>query len=227
MPLVGRGRELSKLEAAMTSRSPALIEGAPGLGKTRLLFELQRRLTNTNAVYIRFSQPLHSFLLDLGQRLSINSESGSSVALRGAIWKTLESKPRLILVDDIANAGAAFFRFFERIQVAKDNVIIGSARQLYVTGALQSVFWNPQMRVRLHPLNKLDADTLVASAIKNFLEDCAIAPDFAARVVQAARGNPGRIVDLCIRATDKTYWDHQERIRFGALLMDSVAGSLP
>lgn len=76
-------------------------------------------------------------------------------------------------------------------------------------------------------MRSTNTDTLVASAINNFLEGCVIAPDFAVRIARAARGNPGRIVDLCIRATNKTYWDRQERIRFGALLMDSLAGSLP
>lgn len=156
MPLLGRGRELSNLEAAVTSRSPAVIEGAPGLGKTRLLLELNRRLANagSNAVYVRFTQPLHSFLLDFANRLSINTQSASSVALRGAIWTALESHPRVILLDDIANAGPASFRFFERVQPAKGNVIIGSAIQLYGAGALQRLFWNPQMRLRLHALNK-------------------------------------------------------------------------
>lgn len=34
LPLVGRSRELSELQATVRSRSPALIEAAPDLGKT-------------------------------------------------------------------------------------------------------------------------------------------------------------------------------------------------
>src|SRR5579863_10370104 len=49
MPLLGRSRELSKLEAAVASSSPALIEGSTGLGKTRLLLELGRVHTKRKA----------------------------------------------------------------------------------------------------------------------------------------------------------------------------------
>ncbi len=229
IPLLGRSRELSKLQAAVASGSPALIEGSPGHGKTRLLLELKQSLSviNVDALYIPFSPPLHAFLLDFANKLFLDTGTESSIALRGAIWKALESNPRVLLLDDVGNAGPMFFRFFDRIQAVKGNVLVGTALQLQATGALHRVFWNPQMNVTLHALNKQDAERLIESAIKTFLEGCSIAPDFAARIAQAARGNPGRIVDLCIRATDKAYWDKQERIRFGALLMDSVAGSLP
>jgi len=228
IPLVGRSRELGKLEAAVASGSPALVEGSSGLGKTRLLLELKRKLSNANThpVYARFSQPLHAFLLDLANKLSVNTGSGSSIALRGAIWNALESSPRVILLDDIANAGPMCFRFFERIYAAKGNVIIGGARQLLGMGALQRVFWNPHTMVRLHPLNQHDTGRLIESAMKTFLGGSSLAPDFADRIAQVARGNPGRLVDLCIRATDQAYWDHQKGLRFGALVMDSVAGSL-
>ena len=121
LPLLGRNRELSRLEAAVTSGSPALVQGPPGIGKTRLLLELQRRLSSfsTDAVYIRFSQPLHAFLVDLAHRLSVNVGSGSSIAFRRAIWKALESNPRVMLLDDVSNAGPLFYRFLERIRGRK------------------------------------------------------------------------------------------------------------
>ena len=229
MPLLGRNRELSKLEAAVGSNSPALIEGSPGLGKTRLLLELRRRLSNGNesALYVRFTQPLHAFLVNFAEALSRSSADASSVALRGTIWGALESNPRVILVDNIADAGPLYYRFFERIHAAKGNVLVGSTCQIHRLGSLQRVFWNPQTIVRLNPLNKQDAIALVASAIRTFLPHSRISPEFASRVAQAARGNPGRIVDICVRATNSAYWDSEARIRFEALLMDSLAGSLP
>lgn len=229
LPLLSRDRELSKLEAAVRSCTPTLIEGSPGLGKTRLLLELSRRFSHGNAasVYVRFSQPLHSFLVDLAKALSLESGRASSVTLRGAIWKEFESRPRVLLLDDIGNAGPLFHRFFERIQAIQGSVLIGSACEAHGIGVLQRAFWNPQTTLRLHPLNKQDADHLISAAVQTFLHDCPIPSDFAHRIAQAARGNPGRIVDMCLRATNKAYWDREERIRFGALLMDSVAGSLP
>jgi hypothetical protein len=229
LPLLARDRELSKLEVAVTSCTPALVQGSPGLGKTRLLLELGRRLSNGNAgaVYVRFSQPLHTFLVDLAGALAVSTGSASSIALRGAIWRTLELKPQVIVLDDIRNAGPLFYRFFERIQATTGSVLIGAACEAHGIGSLQRLFWNPQTTLRLHALKKQDADNLISAAIRTFLHDCPISPDFARQVAQAARGNPVRIVDMCIRATDKAYWNRQERIRFGALLIDSLAGSLP
>jgi hypothetical protein len=79
----------------------------------------------------------------------------------------------------------------------------------------------------LQPLSKRDTGTLVQCAISAFLADRSISSDFALRVAQVARGNPGRIVEMCIRAADPAYRANDDHIRFVALVMDSLTGLIP
>jgi DNA polymerase III delta prime subunit len=226
LPLVGRDREMSKLVNMAATKSPALIYGPPGLGKTRLLLEVARKLSaeGADAAYVRFQQPLHTFLLNLADQLRLNCANASSIALRGALWRAFESRPRVILLDDIAEATPPFYRFLERVAATKGNTIIGAANHAYAAGALKRMFWNQQSTVALHNLSRRDADALVESAVAAFLSGGSVSADFAPRVARAARGNPGRIVEMCIRAADPAYQAEGDHIRFGALVMDSLTG---
>ena len=219
---------MSKLLGLLSAKTPALICGPPGFGKTRLLLELHRKLTadGVEAVYIRFMEPLHAFLLEIAGRLFLPSEHASSVALRGALWKSFESKPHVILLDDISEATLSYYRLFERILLAKGNTIVGTAVHSRAVGALHRVFWNQQTTVNLHPLSRRDANVLIEQAVSTFTPDLSAMPDLALRIAQAARGNPGRMVEMCIRAADPAYQAEDHHIRFGAVLMDSLTGLL-
>ncbi len=226
LPLVGRDREMSKLLNMAAAKSPALIYGPPGLGKTRLLLDVARKLSAEGAdvAYIRFQQPLHTFLLNLAGQLGLDCASTSSIALRGALWRAFELRPRVILLDDIAEATPPFYRFLERVVATKGNSIIGAANHAYAVGALKHMFWNQQSTVALRNLSRRDADALIESAVAAFLSGGPVSADFPARVARAARGNPGRIVEMCIRAADPAYQAEGDHIRFGALVMDSLTG---
>jgi AAA domain len=226
LPLLGRSRQLARLLDLIRAKTPALICGAPGLGKTRLLDEVASKLAADGIpfAYVRFEHSLHTLLIDIGRQMDLDIENASSVALRGALWQAFESTPRVILLDDIAEPSGAFYRFFERILAADGNTVVGVAVDMRAVGSLGRIFWNRQGTVLVQPLNKREAATLVESAIAAFAAASPISPDFTERVVQAARGNPGRIVNMCIRAADPSYRDAHDRIRFGALVTDSVMG---
>lgn len=229
LPLVGRGREMIKLLNMAAAKTPSLIFGGPGLGKTRLLLELARRLSaeGIDVAYVRFQPSLHAFLLELARQLRLHCASTSSIGLRGALWKAFDAKPRAILLDDIAEATPPFYRFLERVLAAEENMIVGTADHAHAPGALKRIFWNRQANVGLQKLNRQDAGVLMESAIAAFLSGGSVSPDFAIRVARVARGNPGRIVEMCIRAADPAYRTEDHHIRFGALVMDSFTGLLP
>ncbi len=105
--------------------------------------------------------------------------------------------------------------------------MIASAIGAHTLGALHRVFWNRQSQIELQNLNRRDADELVGHSMAAFLTGRTVPSDFATRVAQAARGNPGRIVEMCIRAADPAYHADDHHLRFGALVVDSITGFMP
>jgi hypothetical protein len=227
-PLIERDRELSKLMQCASARTPVLLVGSPGLGRTRLLRELEARLTaeTVDSVYVPFVQPLHAFLVTMATRLALPTINDSSVALRGLLWKALEDHPRILLLDDIAGATLQFYRFFERLLYVPGMTLIGTGSHVYGIGALQRIFWNHQSVVSLRPLTKQGALILTQQATNLYAADLSEDEGFQERVVQVARGNPGRIVEMCRRAANPTYRDG-DRVRFAALSIDSLTRFVP
>lgn len=205
-----------------------LVYGSPGLGKTRLLLELKQELARRAAkvLYIPFAQPLHTFLIDMAARLSLRPTANSSIALRGLLWKTLRSNPQIILLDDVSEATLPFYRFFERVLYAGGMALIGSAIHPHMLGALHRVFWNQEALITLRALSKQAAADLTEKASQLMMLNLPDIALFQEQVVRVARGNPGRIIDMCSRAADPAYRDG-DRLRFAALSIDSFASLVP
>ncbi len=228
LPLIERARELSKLGQFASARTPSLLTGVSGLGKTRLLHELRAGLAaeNIHSLYIPFIQPLHTFLISLALCLSIRTVHDSSVALRGLLWKALGDQPHVLLLDDITDATLPFYRFFEKVLYLPGVTVIGTAVDVGGIGALQRVFWNRQTIVSLRPLTRPGALLLTRQATHLFATDLSEDENFQRRVARVARGNPGRIVEMCTRAGKPNYRDNG-RIRFAALSIDSLTRLVP
>jgi DNA polymerase III delta prime subunit len=228
VPLMERDRELAKLLQAALQRRPTLVCGSPGFGKTRLLLELERELVKQGAkvLYIPFAQPLHTFLIEMAARLSLRPSADSSIALRGLLWRTLENNPQIILLDDISEATLSFYRFFEKVLYVDGMALIGSAVHRHMLGALHRVFWNQQSVITLRALSKQASADLTERASQLFALDLPDILMFQEQVVHVARGNPGRIIDMCSRAADPAYRDG-DRLRFAALSIDSFASLVP
>jgi hypothetical protein len=146
--------------------------------------------------------------------------------MRGLLWKELEDHPRILLLDDVAQATLQFYRFFERVLYVQGLTLIGTGAHVHGIGALQRIFWHHQSVVSLRPLTKQGALILAQQAIKLYAADLSEDEGFQERVVQVARGNPGRIVEMCRRAGSATYRDGN-RVRFAALSIDSLTRFVP
>ena len=217
-----RNREAKRLFDFALQRKPALVCGQAGIGKTRLLRDVEAKLSENErrAIYTRVIQLLQAFLEDLARGFNIAPENTSSVKLRGLLWTAIEREPCIVLLDDIADASLALYRFFEPVINRPGLSLIGASLAPHTVGALHRVFWNQQSIVTLRPLNKTAAAAVLHDALLLYAPEYASDAALHERILKASRGVPGRIIDICRRLADPAYHDG-DRIRFAALRIDS------
>lgn len=220
--VIGRSRELSKLIESAGQGLHTLVTGSSGSGKTRLLKTLQRewRDRGLSAVYASLNRRPHETLAELACSIGIDS-AGTTIHLKGKLSATFERTSTLLLLDDIDEPSMQHFRALEPI-FASAKAVVGAAQHEHAVGSLRRVFWNRDANVNLRSLSKRDALRLTQSVLTTLSNETLFDEALIERIVGAGRGNPGRITEMCSRVVDPSYRDERGRIRFGALVIDSV-----
>jgi len=220
IPLIGRANEMSRLTDSLRNRESLLVLGPAGSGKTALLRAMAKE---EDFIYLRYSKTLHPLLVDLaGALLQLNPQPHTSVHLKGLLWAALEEEPRAIAIDGIDHASFPTYRFFQRLYFVKGVTLIATARDAISLGALGRLFWDPREILRLDPLHPADAGRLFDMAADRFgLRDLEVG-DFRHKVLDAAKGNPGQIVEMCRMASNPMYVSGKH-IKFAPLRIDAVA----
>lgn len=223
VPVLGRSREISTLLRHSRQGRSALVTGARGLGKTCILKCIQGELQGlgVTAVYARFERSAHEILVQLAHSLGLDP-NGTSVRLRGTVPAALASSKAVILLDDIPETTIQQFRAVEPI-FASATSVVGAAGSGYALGALRRVFWDRGTHVKLRTLRKQDAELLAESVLTLFAKGVRVDVLTVQRIIEAGKGNPRQIVEMCSRVFDASYRDENGRVRFGALIVDALA----
>ena len=234
--LVGLGPEEKRIETALRSGESLLVLGPRGCGKTRLLEECSRAVPGT--AFVHYSANLHRLLqtvaralVDAGhKRIPRNVISGArqtSVHLRGVLWNALEEQPARIVLDGIDSASIPVLRFFQRIYFVRGISIVASARDVVHLGALARLFWDPRQTLQVKPLNAAASAELFDRAVHMHEVRAANLDEFRDRVLEAAAGNGGRIVEMCRLASRTEYLTATGRIKFELVSIDSLVRPMP
>jgi hypothetical protein len=221
-PLIGRDHELVRVREALLNRRPLVILGSPGVGKSRLL-EAARSETAKQArpVIVQFPPHPHELLVRLTRALlndghkalaaSLKRSHGAfdhetSLHLRGVLWQSLALEPRPIIFEDIQGASAPMYRFLQPMFHAAGMCMIATVVSVDRLGFLHRLFWDPRDRLELKPLRDHDAQQLASLAAERFQLPGGIdRTELQERVLEAAAGNPGRIIEMYRLAADSRY----------------------
>jgi energy-coupling factor transporter ATP-binding protein EcfA2 len=239
-PLVGLESEYNRLTSALQKRQPLLILGPAGSGKSALIATALANLPKAlGIISIQHFSDLHHVLIDLA-RFLLSTGHGTfrklarpgndaekwlsqqtSLHLKGILWTSLEAEPRVIVLDGVASGGFPMYRFFQRLYFAKGTALVASARDPVSLGALGRLFWDPRNTIHLHPLNEVDANHLFELAVARFDLGHLDVEEFRGRALEAAKGNPGQLIEMCKLASNPMYVSGKH-IKFAPLRIDAL-----
>ena len=244
-PLLGLGGEQQRLRDAFRKRESLLITGAAGAGKTALIHAAIADEANArDIVPIHYSANLHRLLVDLTRSLLAAKHKAlrnrakpsadvekwlseqTSIHLKGLLWSSLEADPLTIVLDGIDGASFPMYRFLQRLYFAPGMAIIAAARDTGTLGVLARLFWDPRKMLHIRPLNHADAERLFDLAAKKFSLEQLNVDEFREKVLGAAQGNPGEIIEMCRLAANPLYISGKH-IKFAPLRIDVLMRFLP
>jgi hypothetical protein len=224
---VGRAEFLAALVAALRSAQSRLITGPPGCGKTRLLTEALRA-SSTPFVLVPQPRVLHDLLLSLAVQLDCRSarypdlRRATTLHLKPLVENALRAAPRAVVVEDISEAGPRMYRFLQDVYYIPGACLIVTARSRERLGHLHKLFWDPREEIALKPLPRHEASLLFDLASRAFPLAPLDLDEFRRKVLPAAKGNPGQIVEMCRLAAQPGY-QHGRHIKFLPLRIDVLS----
>jgi hypothetical protein len=235
LPLVGLEMERKRIETALRRGESLLVLGPRGCGKTCLLRECSSAVPGT--AFVEYSTNLHRLLQTLASALAdagherirhslMDGTKQTSVHLRGILWNALEKQPARIVLDGVHSASFPVLRVFQRSYFMRGMSIVASARDAMELGALGRLFWDPRLLLQLKPLN----DAAAAQLFERAVHVCGLAVpnlgEFRRRVLAAAAGNAGQIVEMCRLASKPEYRTATGRIKFELVRIDCLVSTV-
>jgi hypothetical protein len=243
-PLVGRARELARLAAAVHARTPLLVHGPAGAGKTFLVQHLMLSLPageRRACVYVPGVPTIHSLLQDVVRQLhGADRWKGSAAARRPAAGESerdlsdlTSGQMRVMLRGSIRRRRLCLFldhcpRFSPALARLVNDLIwrdetsvclLARGRTRDDIGYAWSIYYAPEFRLEVGPLHERDAAALLDSCIPRFGLRSLDSPEFRQGVLRLSRGLPGAIVRMCALAADPRY-HFGRQVKLHLLLVD-------
>jgi hypothetical protein len=227
-PPIGHERELSRLVAAVRSRTPLLIYGPPDAGKSFLVQRFLRGLSRAEqscCVYLRGFVSVHTLLEGIVSHLFAADSAlrrdglfappelpqrfrGSTSGKLRVLLRTAARERRLCLfLDDFPPISHFLVRLLKEL-IWKDEssvnlVARGKARD--EIGCAWSIYYAPDYRLEMSPFHDREAKALLDQSVRQFGIASLATPEFRAEVLRRSTGRPGTLVKMCAMAANPRY----------------------
>jgi energy-coupling factor transporter ATP-binding protein EcfA2 len=242
LPLIGLVKERRRLLDALRNRDSLLVLGPRGSGKTAVIRSVIQDLpSKSGIIYVEYSSTLHELLISLTrtllksghQNLRRRAAAGAdpeawlsrqtSIHLKGILWSSLEEEPRTLILDGVDGASHPAYRFLQRLYFGPGMAVYAASRNVIALGALGRLFWDPRKTLQFQPLSESDAGQLfeLAADRAGLRMRGLNLEEFREKVLDAAGGNPGQIIEMCQLAADPQYASGSY-IKFAPLRIDAL-----
>jgi hypothetical protein len=225
--LAGRRQELAALAAALKVRQSRLITGPAGIGKTRLLEEALAQAGEPVALVSR-PAALHGLLASLAGQIGCRSSRfadlrrATTIHLKPLVLNALGADPRPVVLDGMEDVEPRMYRFLQELSYVPRTCLVAAVRSRGGMGYLGRLFWNPDDEVALQPLTRAESLSLFEQASQACGLGAFDVDGFRHKALDAARGNPGRILGLCRMAARPEY-RRGRYIKFAPLRIDYLS----
>ncbi len=232
IPFLARAREVEMLRGALCDRQSRLVTGDAGAGKSRLLREAIAAAAQPHVLITRWPGVLHELLVSLAGGLGCRPgrfpdlRKAPSASLKPLILRSLRDDPRCILLENVRDADPRTYRFLQQVYYLPRCCLVVTARSRESLGSLRKLLWDPREEIALPPLARRDARRLFDLAARRYGLEARDLPEFRAKVLASARGNPGQVVTMC-KLANRPEYRHQGHILFRPLRIDAFTASLP
>jgi len=242
LPLIGLTNERRRLAEALRKRESLLMLGPRGCGKTKIIQSVISNFpSRSEVIYVEYSSTLHELLITLTRALlksghqDLRRRAGAgpdleawlshqtSVHLKGILGNALEADPRTIILDGVGGSSHPIYRFIQQLYFTRGMAVFAAAHDTFALGPLGRLFWDPRRALQFRPLSECDAQQLfeVAANRAGLRSREVNLEEFREKVLDAAGGNPGQIVEMCRLAANPQYVTGRY-IKFAPLRIDAL-----
>jgi hypothetical protein len=179
---------------------------------------------------VRVEQPLvlHHLLVCLAEQLGSRSlrysraAGATSMHLKPLVLNALRANPAVVVVEDLESRDPRMYRFLQELYYIPGASLIVTARSMDWIGYVRKLLWDPREKIEMKPLSRTESIELFEHAARIFRLDSIDLNDFRNKVMEAAHGNPGKMIAMCRLATQPEYRSGRH-IKFLPLRMDMLS----
>jgi energy-coupling factor transporter ATP-binding protein EcfA2 len=208
LALLGREQDLARLDALVRCGSVVVLYGPIGVGKTTLLHALAGRARQRGApcAIVPFASALADFTHALARAYPRVANEGTQRQLRARLRKAIESRPGVLLFDDLRRTGTAFKGAIRTVRGTGLGIVFAADVDHPRDHARLRALSLSHHEIELRPLHGNSMRALLHALLQRRPLASRVTPEHLRALAVATGGLPGRAVDFAEALVSPTAW---------------------